>query len=72
MTSKETTLILVLALYILLSSTLGAYYLAITDPRNKGHDITLLDVVGYILPSIVLLIPMLVSYLLDKIIVKKK
>jgi len=72
MTPQEITLVLVLVLYLLLSSTLGAYYLATIDTENKGHDITLFDVMGNILPSLVLIVPILVIDLLDKIIIKKK
>ena len=56
-----------LIVYIVLASTVGAWWLAGGDKK----EITLLDVVSWILPSILFIWLILTASLLDKIKIKK-
>ena len=66
------TIDIIVIAYIALSSTLGAYWLTVNDHRIKQRNITLLDVVSNILPSVILIIPIIVFTLLDKVVIKKQ
>jgi hypothetical protein len=65
------TIEIIVIAYIVLSSTLGAYYLTVIDPRCKGYDITLFDILGHSFIAVFLIVPLLIIDLFSKIVIKK-
>ena len=62
---------IILMVYVALSSTLGAWWLASNSLQAKGKKISLMDILGNVLPAVMfswLFVPML---LLDKVKVRK-
>ena len=56
---------IILITYIILASTVGAWWLASNDIHKK--EITLLDVLGHMMPAIVICWILIPMYYLDKV-----
>ena len=60
---------IILITYVILASTIGAWWLASNDIHKK--EITLLDVVGNIVPAVMCIWLLYPSHLLERIKIKK-
>jgi hypothetical protein len=61
--------------YVILASTVGAYYMTKNDLSKRGSDVTLMDVILNIIPSLLLfwaIAPMYLISLTDKIVLNKR
>jgi len=61
---------MILTIYLILASTVGAYYFAKVQAEQVGTDVTLLGILGSIFPAI-LLSPVYLLLLLSLVVVKK-
>lgn len=59
-------------IYIILASTIGAYYMAKIDSRNCNENITLFHVLGNIFPSLILSWFLFFVYICNLIVINKR